>query len=131
MAAFSAELPVRLTKFGPVEQQYRTITEKMRMGLTRQRSIYGDGQASVARGQLGIAINQAGGQATQLHLSVQSQFDDFKSQAGASLNLIAGMIKLCQSAPTNVGDDALVSQWQAACLRLRQLRRIFRNTSPR
>ncbi|HEY5306401.1 MAG TPA: hypothetical protein VIJ52_07015 [Pseudolabrys sp.] len=115
MATFVEGLPARLARFAPIEGQYRTITERMRMGLARQRSIYGDGQASVARGQLDVAINQAGVQANQLHLSVQSSYDEFASKSAASGKLIADMIRLCQSATTNIGDEALVARWQATC----------------
>lgn len=118
MATFSGRVSAQLTKFTPIERQYRAITEKMRMGLARQRSIYGDGQASVARGQLDVAINQAGVQANQIHFSVQSSYSDFNTKSNASLKLIADMIRLCQSASTSVDDDTLVARWQAACRKM-------------
>lgn len=118
MVAFSQGLPAHLARFGPMERQYRAITEKMRAGLARQRSIYGDGQAAVARDQLAVAINQAGVEANQLHVSVQSSYSDFDSKANASLKLIADMIRLCQSASTTVDDEALLSRWRAACRQL-------------
>jgi hypothetical protein len=118
MIAFSAGLSAYLARFAPIERQYQAITEKMRMSLARQRSIYGEGQAAVARSQLVVAINQAGIEANQLHLSVQSNYNDFNTKSNASLKLIAGMIKLCQSANNKLDDDALVSRWDIACRNL-------------
>jgi hypothetical protein len=118
MATFSAQLPEALAKFPPLNQRYRAITEAMRVGLARQQSIYGNDQASVARGQLDVAINQAGVEAHQLHISVQSAYTDFNTKSSASLRLVAEMQKTCQTANTTIDDASLLGRWNAACLKL-------------
>lgn len=118
MAAFSAQVPSQLGKFPLLNQRYRAITEAMRRGLAQQRSIYGTGQASVARGRLDVAINQAGVEANQLHISAQSDYSDFDTKSNASLHLVAEMEKTCQTANTAVDDVALVARWNTACLKL-------------
>ena len=122
MGAFSKGLPGHLARFAPLEGQYKAITEKMRAGLARQRSIYCqnpsgycEGQATASRAQVAVAIQQTGIQANQLHLSVQSNYNDFDTKAKVSEKLIADMIKLCQSANSNVNDEALLSRWHVAC----------------
>jgi hypothetical protein len=67
MVAFTTKADAMLPKFVPVEQQWRANTEHMRGGLARQQSIYGGGQAAVARGQITVALNQAAIQANQIH----------------------------------------------------------------
>jgi hypothetical protein len=117
MATFSAQLPSALAKFSPLNQRYRAITEAMRGGLVRQQSIYGDGQASVARGQLDVAINQAGVEANQLHNSAQSAYTDFNIKSSASLQLVAELQKTCQTANAKIDDAALLARWNTACLK--------------
>jgi hypothetical protein len=77
MSEFITRANARAPKFAPVEQQYRVITERMRGGLNRERSIYGGGQAAVARSQLSVALNQAAIEANQLHINVQGSYRDF------------------------------------------------------
>ncbi len=72
MVGFIAKAEAILPNFAPVERRYRDITQGMRGALAREESIYGGGQASVARGQLSVAINQAAVQANQIHISVGS-----------------------------------------------------------
>jgi hypothetical protein len=77
ISAFSARADTSLPKFAPVEQQYRTITGRMRGGLARERSIYGGGQAGVARGQLSVAINQLAIEANQIHINTHGSYQQF------------------------------------------------------
>jgi hypothetical protein len=72
MLSYSTEANAQLSKFPPIEQRLRTLTGVMNSALVRERSIYGDGQASVARGQISVAINQAGMEAEELHNSMQT-----------------------------------------------------------
>jgi hypothetical protein len=71
----SIEVNVQLEKFPALEQRYRAVTQIMNDGLARQQSIHGTGQAVVARGQLGVAINQAAVQAEHLHIRVRAGLD--------------------------------------------------------
>lgn len=83
MIAGSADAETQLAKFPPIEQRYRTITQMMSAALVRQQSIHGDVQASVARGQIAVAINQASIDAEQLYISLQSADRDIGSKVRA------------------------------------------------
>ena len=82
MVAFNTKADQMLPKFGPVEQQWRAITEKMRGGLARQQSVYGGGQAAVARGQITVALNQAAIEANQIHINTQGSYQAFDFNSG-------------------------------------------------
>jgi len=102
MTAVSTQLPAELAKFAPIEQRYRTITELMRGAVSRQQSIYGGDRAFVARSQIANAVNQAGGEADQLHASVQSSYADFDVKASASIREVAELRQSCGTASTAV-----------------------------
>lgn len=72
MLAYSAAADAQLKKFPPIEQRYRALTEWMSAALGRQQSIFGGGQARLARGQVGLEINNAGMEGAQLHNGIQS-----------------------------------------------------------
>lgn len=82
MTAFASWADGGLKYFAGVEQRYRALTGTMRLSLSQARSIYGDGQASVARSQIYVSINQASLEAEQLHNSVASVSQDFATKAG-------------------------------------------------
>ena len=120
MIAFTTKADALLPKFAPVEQRYHDITQRMRGALAHEQSIYGGGQASVARGQISVAINQAAIQANQLHIGVGSSYQTFDFQTGQLERESAGASQGCRgahiasdSAPVPVGYEA----WNAACLR--------------
>ena len=111
MLTYSTAADAQLEKFPPIEQRYRTITELMNTGLARQKSIYGDGRASVARGQIGVAINQAAIEAEQLHSSLQSAYADIAAKIQPLVKATIEFTPLCQSAEAQQRTDL-----QAACL---------------
>lgn len=80
--AFTTKAEAMLPKFDPAKQKYRAITERMRGGLARQRTIYGGGQAAVARSQLSVALNQLAIEANQIHLNDQQSYRDFDFNSG-------------------------------------------------
>ena len=77
LITFATKADAMLPKFGSEAQKYQTITERMRGGLARQRTIYGGGQASVARSQLSVELNQLAIDANQVHLNDQQLYRDF------------------------------------------------------
>jgi len=111
MLAYSAVADAQLEKFPPIEQRYRTITELMNAAFARQRRIYGNGQAAVARGQIGVAINQAAIETEQLHGSVQGSYRDAASKIRALNNVILEFTQLCRTA-----EAKRHSELRTACL---------------
>lgn len=109
--AYSTAADAQLEKFPPIEQRYRTITGLMNAALARQRAIYGAGQASVARGQIGVAINQAAIEAEQLHGNLQSAYADIAAKIQPLVKATIEFTPLCQSAEAQQRTDL-----QAACL---------------
>jgi hypothetical protein len=117
--AFNTSADATLSKFPPTEQRYRTITQRMRAGLAREESIYGVGQAAVARGQLSIAINQGSIDANQIHINVQGVYRDFDFKSTQLLNSLAGEDQTCRGAhPATDTDPAPVGReaWNLACV---------------
>jgi hypothetical protein len=98
--ANSIAADAQLEKFPPIEQRYRAITELMNAALARQRTIYGNGQASVARSQIGVAINQAAIETEQLHRSMQDSYRDAAAKIDALRKAAREFGQLCQSAET-------------------------------
>jgi hypothetical protein len=96
LIAFNTKADQMLPKFAPTEQQWRTITEKMRGGLARQQSIYGGGQAAVARSQLTVALNQAAIEANQIHINAQGSYQTFDFNSGQLAHEAAEANGWCQ-----------------------------------
>jgi hypothetical protein len=115
MLTYSTEADAQLAKFPPIEQRYRTITDLMNAALVRQQSIDGDGQASVARGQIGVAINQAGGEAEQLHVGLQAAGQEIGSKTQPMIKDGLATYSTCQSAEAQQSTDL-----QTACLKFRE-----------
>ena len=116
---FTTKADVELPKFSSAEQRYQNITTHMRNGLSRERSIYGGGQASVARGQISVAINQISIQATQLHLGIESENRDFATTVRDLEPEIMAASQRCHQAhvvtaanPAPVGNE----DWNSVCL---------------
>lgn len=97
LIASSTEADAQLAKFPPIEQRYRRITEWMNAALARQRSIYGAGQASVARSQVGVAINQASIETEQLHGSLQGANQDIGTKIQPLIKDIVDFDQRCKS----------------------------------
>ncbi len=95
LTALSQVADGKLPKFASVEEGYRTITGWMSQALARQQSIFGDGQAAVARSQISVSINQAEIQAEQIHRSVETFYRDFSSRAVPLLTATTDAAKHC------------------------------------
>jgi len=119
LSVFTTKADVMLSKFTPVEDRYRYITERMNGALERERSIYGNGQAAVARGQMSVAITQASIQANQIHIGVQSSYQDFEFKSGQLERESMGAGQGCRG--THMATDAApipagFEEWNSACI---------------
>ena len=123
MIASSASADAQLDKFPPIEQRYRTITQLMNAALVRQQSIYGDGQASVARNQVGVAINQAGVEAEQIHVALQAANGDIGAKIETLIKDAVDINQRCQSAGSQQDPDL-----RAACLKFFDAARKFKQS---
>jgi hypothetical protein len=77
IANSSTKMEAEVPKFRPTEERLRAITAQMREQFNRQPSIFGGGQAALARGQLSLAMNQSAMDANQIHLRVQAARQQF------------------------------------------------------
>jgi hypothetical protein len=111
MQAFADLAQAAMPKLAPVERNYRDTTQRMRAAFARERSIVGDGQASVARSQIAVNINQAAIDANQIHIE-QDQFrQTLNSQATEILRRIPGGKNDCQIALFGSGGLADHDAW--------------------
>ena len=97
MATDSGAAEAQLDKFSPIEQRFRALTEMMDKALTRQRSIFGGSQAFLARGQIGVEINQGGVEAEQLHVSLQDAGRDMAAKLQPLVSSANDLIARCTS----------------------------------
>jgi hypothetical protein len=121
MTRASGKIDTELPKFPPIEQRYRTITDLMRAALARERSIYGGGQAGVARSQISVAITQATIEADQIHIAVENAQKEFEGQAGP---LLRDGVDVSAKCDTHRVDSADLS---SACSKLMTSRVTFTN----
>jgi hypothetical protein len=120
MATDSGAIEAQLDKFPPIEQRFRVITEMMDTALARERSIFGSGQASAAKGQIGVAINQGGVEAEQLHVSLQDAGRDMVAKLQPLVSSANDLIGRCTS--NEMKSDA---GYHAACTHLFKIGRTF------
>lgn len=128
MSVFVTGANAMLQKFAPAEERYQYITAYMRGALAREQSIYGGGQASVARGQMSVAINQASIQANQIHIGVQSSYRDFDLNAGQLERESMGAGQGCRGVHVATGATpvpAVPVVWKDACLHYFDVARQF------
>ncbi|MGA8611665.1 MAG: hypothetical protein WB760_08075 [Xanthobacteraceae bacterium] len=97
MATDSGAAEAQLDKFSPIEQRFRALTDMMDKALTRQRSIFGGSQAFLARGQIGVEINQGGVEAEQLHVSLQDAGRDMAAKLQPLVSSANDLIARCTS----------------------------------
>jgi hypothetical protein len=94
-----------------------------RATVIRQQSIYGGGQASVARSQVGIAINQASIEAEQLHDSLLASSRDIAAKIEPLVKDAAGFGQRCQ------GDQAQQSHdLHDTCLKFLETAKKFKKS---
>lgn len=87
------------TEISSVEARYQSITSKMNELLRRERDLVGDPNASVARGQLSVAISQASIATDQLHNRVLSFETQVRNQAAPLWQSVWPIAQTCHRAP--------------------------------
>jgi hypothetical protein len=120
MATNSGAIEAQMTKFPPIEQRFRAITGMMNTALAKERSIFGGGQASVTRGQIGVAINQGGVEAEQLYQSLQTAGQDMTGKLQPLVTSANDLIARCTS--NEIKSDA---SFRAGCDRLFNIGKTF------
>ncbi|WP_217574777.1 hypothetical protein [Mesorhizobium sp. GbtcB19] len=126
--AFSAHADTQLKLFAPTEQNLRTLTGQMRAALAKQQAIRGDGQASVARGQISVWINQADVSASQIHQRIEAAYRDFDSKSAPILAKLAVAVPACNEvvSGTAKGDDpANLNTMKPVCSKLLESAKTF------
>ena len=127
VVAFSRDATVAVSKFDPINQRYKSVTEWMLATHGRQTAIHGDGQASVARSQIDISIRNAADQANELHRDVASSYRDIANTVGALARDLGEAKVVCQSGEqggTTMGASDH-SALRAACKTIPDLLRSF------
>lgn len=97
MDAFTARASGGPQYFKAVEQRYHAITGNMQNAFSQARSIYGDGQAAVARSQIYVAINQASIEAEQFHMNVASAAQGVEDDVRAALTEYSTLTANCRA----------------------------------
>ena len=113
--AFNARVERALPKIAAINERYRFITERMRSGLARERSIYGGGRASVARGQFSGAIDQADGAANQLRISEEDGRRDLVNTANSVQQAKVNADGACADARAGRLGPVSLEAWNMAC----------------
>lgn len=121
MSKFSANPEPGPSAFAPYEQRYRTSTQGMRATLGRQQLIPRFIQTP-ARGQLGVAINQASVETTQIHTEVKSKQTQFKQQVTTAFEKLVPIVQRCKdsTAQTDVASPML-EKLKLQCSRMRPI----------
>lgn len=118
---FVVEVGINTPKLLDVRDRYKRITYAMRANLGREQAVYGDGQASLARGQLSVVINQQKVAATQLHLQVQNTYRQFVAFSSKIERDSIDMDQGCHHAHTDTAENLVPlsdQAWNSACLEL-------------
>lgn len=79
MSTFTATVKTEVAHAPLAEKRLKEITSNMQAALSRQQSLYRGGYTAVARGPLNVAINQAGVEANQIHIAVDSGNKQFQA----------------------------------------------------
>jgi hypothetical protein len=108
MSKFAAKPEPGPSAFIPYEQRYRNLTQGMRVALGRQQLIPRFIQTP-ARGQIGVAINQAAVETAQIHAEVKSKQAEFQQKVTAAFEKVAPIAKRCgdSAAQANIAPSTL------------------------
>jgi hypothetical protein len=126
MQAFSARVERGLPQLPVLEARYREITAKMRGGLERERSIVGNGQASVARAQLSVALHQAAIAASNLQMGEAAARRDFINVGNSTGQGNAVAEAACADARAGRLGLMSIDTWNLACANLADARHAMR-----
>jgi hypothetical protein len=86
MVAFNARADQDVKNLPMSEERLRQLTQRMGNALARQQAIPAIDRTAVARGQIGIAINQAGVETSQFHLLLQSKQAEFRKTSSSFIS---------------------------------------------
>lgn len=100
-----------------IVQRYRSATEWMRNAQARQSTILGGGQASVARSQIGVSINQTAIQVENFHSEIKAAQGSFQIAVETLGKNNAGPIRDCNFFVTDAA-PAPTPETKAACIGL-------------
>lgn len=129
MEHFNAAADVRLDKLPAAEQRYQAITFKMREYLNRERQLVGNPNASVARGEISVAISEGAVTADEVHTEVQSVQWDFQANAQPLMKQVTAAEQSCHRAHRSTADNPVPPEaeaWNSACLRLLDADSLYR-----
>lgn len=105
MERFDTAASVVVAKVPGVEQHYQAITAQMNKYLEQERSLSGNPNAAVARGQIDITINQGTIATEQLHNNVQPSQWDFENNAQPLMRQVSTAEKACQADDGTLNGD--------------------------
>ena len=114
----------RLAEIGLFERAIRDTTSRMRAGLEKERGIIGDGQASIARSQISIAISQ---EEVSASVNYRGAMDTKARVETATADLSARIDALhapCEKL-TSLREPRTFPQWQAMCWQAEDLANEF------
>lgn len=124
MRQFDAEADVHLGRFPNAEKTYQGITAKMAQYVDRERQLAGNQNASVARSQLVVAVNQASLMTDQVHNQVVPLGWSLQNNIKPIADALSVLEQHCsQPAPS---DETLAGTRDRACGRLRDAAVPFR-----
>ncbi len=119
LLTFSDKVSTHLARVPSIEESFKSITAEMKTMLAREQSILGDGQRSVARAQISGAIYQKNNAATQIHVGLHSEAEDFARQANALEADSVKATQVCRSHPSQ-------AEWVSPCAALTDAAQKFR-----
>lgn len=125
---FGAEVEANIPKLLDMPVGYGRITAAMRINLRREQAIPGGGQASLARGQLSVVINQQKVAANQIHLQAQNTYRQFVNFSDKIERDSLDMDQGCHRAHDDTPENPVPSSdraWNTACLGLFRSAAIF------
>jgi hypothetical protein len=125
MSKFSANPGPGPSAFIPYEQRYRTLTQGMRTALGRQQLIPRFVQTPV-RGQIGVAINQAAVETTQINDEVKLKHVELQQKVTAAFEKVAPIARRCGelSAQANIAPQML-EKLKLQCTRILPIAKQF------
>ena len=97
MSAFNERADQDIKSLPASEGRLKQLTQRMAGALARQQSIIPSDNAAVIRGQLGVAINQAGVESSQFHLELQSRQAEFQKTSTGLLADGGDLLKKCHT----------------------------------
>jgi hypothetical protein len=120
MAQFDSEADVHLGRFPGAEKAYEAITARVEGYVARERQYAGNPNASVMRGQLSVAANQAAIQTEQMHYQGESLQSSLETNVKPMADQATAFEQQCHAVSQNSGNltPEEVQNVNATCGRL-------------